>query len=221
MKSYFSTQGIEKELVVELMCFPPIALFLLWRERMLIVDRHEHYQKRSFRNRYEILTGQGRYTLSIPLRKGKHQGQRITEVRIAYDRPWIHKHLHTIRSAYGRAPYFEIYFPTLEQLYRSCPSHLFEWNLNALRWCMDALQWDLSYRLSDTFHATSTDVVEVYRDVLTPRNAPQIPLPPYPQVFEDRFGFVTNLSVLDLIFNLGPEAHSYLKAHHPLLSSWP
>jgi len=218
MKSYSARKGNEKELVAELMCFPPIALFLMWKDRMLVVDRHEHYQKRSFRNRYQILTGQGRFTLTIPLRKGKHAGQPITEVQIAYDRPWRVKHLQTIRSAYGRAPYFDIYFPTLEDLFRVSPTYLFEWNLKALQWCIHTLQWDTPILLSDDFYDTSNAKVNVIRNVLTPRNAAQIPLHPYPQVFEDRFGFVSNLSVLDLIFNLGPEAHTYLKSHQPLPS---
>ena len=73
------------------------------------LEAHEHYQKRSFRNKTELLSAQGRHTLTIPLQKGKHQQQPIQEVKIAYHEPWQALHIKTLQTCYQSAPFYDHY----------------------------------------------------------------------------------------------------------------
>ena len=105
-------------IIQETQIFGPIGIFAHYLNKdEIIVEKHENYQKRSFRNRYDILTTNGVLRLTIPLCKGKNNKMPITEVKLAYDDNWVDIHLQTIRSAYGKSPYFEFYFDDLEKIF--------------------------------------------------------------------------------------------------------
>lgn len=165
-----------------------------------------------------IATSAGVLTLTVPLKKGKHESQSITEVRIAYHEPWQKIHMASIQTAYQSAPYFDYYFPVIERLYASAGDLLFSFNLNILSEICHLLQLEVP------------DCTEIYRKnppgvdlrgKLTPQNYSLIRLPKYNQVFEDRHGYLNNLSVLDLLFCLGPEAGYYLKSAPPVFNGDP
>lgn len=162
----------------------------------MLIDLHENYQKRSYRNRYDILTSNGKQSLSIPLKKGKNEKQRIDEVLISYDENWPNQHLHAIRSAYGKSPYFEHYFPLIETLLKNRFEKLVELNDASLRKLLKTL------RLNIDVAYTSTFIPDKHLVIYTEKR--------YPQVFEYKFDFTKNLSIIDLLFNTGPEATYYL-----------
>jgi len=98
-------------------CFGPVSFFTKYKlSEKVWIEMHENYQKRSWRNRYQILSSQGPEMMSIPLVKGKNEKQPVSEVRIAYDEPWVTRQLQTLRSAYGKSPYFEDIFPDIERI---------------------------------------------------------------------------------------------------------
>ncbi len=181
----------------------------------IVIDAHEHYAKRSWRNRAHLAGPNGLIRLSIPLRKGKNRQMPIRAVQIAWDRDWAHAAWKTIRSAYGRAPFFEHYADELEVLFAERRELLFDYNLMWIEAIRALLGLSLDIRLTDRWYPVPA---REFLD-LRPLPGPHVPLSadpafrpvPYPQVFAERHGFLPNLSVLDLLFCCGPEAAAILK----------
>jgi hypothetical protein len=202
--------------LIELQFLPPVQYFSkLLKYDTLVLDQHEHYQKRSYRNRCSIATAQGVQRLSVPLQKGKNQQMPIREVRIAYDQPWERQMEHTLRSAYQRAPFFEEYAPDLLAILQSKREFLFDLNLDLLETLSGFLGIPKNWQLSETYHPTPPEGWTDLRNAIRPVRPPDDPAfkpAPYSQVFEDKHGFCANLSIIDLLFCMGPESAGLLKA---------
>ena len=162
-----------------------------------LFNKHENYQKRSFRNRFYILTANGAKSLSIPLKKGKNKQLSIIDVEIAYHDNWEKNHLNAIKSAYGKSPFFEHYFPLILEVYKQKHALLFDFNLKTFNVVNEILNLNKAENYTQ-FYQPNTKI-----DFKKPAN-------PYPQVFEYKYGFVPIPSILDLIFCCGPEAILYL-----------
>jgi hypothetical protein len=173
--------------------FPPLSwLVRAARDGEWILEAHENYQKGGWRNRCRILTANGPLLLSVPLQGGKHRQQSIREVRIDHTTDWQRRHAQTIRSAYGRAPFFEHYAAEILQAAVQRETFLWEYNLRLLRTCIDLLEPGVIIRETAKFSGAGAGAVSV--------DGPT----PYPQVFGDRFGFTGGLSLLDGLFCGGP-----------------
>ena len=174
--------------------FPPYTWFLAalddgdWQW-----EAHENYQKGGHRSRCRIATANGPLLLSIPLTGGKHQQMPIREVRIDYRQDWQRQHAQTIRSAYGRAPYYEFYADELLEVAAQRYPFLWDYNVALTQHLLTTLQ--LSVDLSFTTHFQGADA-----GASQPTRQPT----PYRQVFEERYGFLPDLSILDALFCLGP-----------------
>jgi hypothetical protein len=183
-------------LIVKSYTLPDLAYFQkIKNEDFILVDTHENYQKKSFRNKYQILGANGPLSLSIPLKKGKANQVNIKDVLVAYDEDWVKNHLESIRSAYGKSAYFEHYYAPIEIILNRKKASLYELNLDLLSYCIKSLKWGIKVEESTTFIKT----FEI-----------EYKTKPYPQVFEDKHQFTPNLSIIDLLFNMGPEARFYL-----------
>ncbi len=181
----------------------------------ILVESYEHYQKKTERNRYRLLTANGIVTLSIPLKKGKNNQTPVKDVQIAYDEPWHIQHLHTIRSAYGKSAYFEYYYPELEAIFMSEETHLLNFNQRLLKWTLKCLR--LPCNLLNTTKYVEPKLIQ--GDIIDIRNqkAPEnFHFQPYQQVWSDRFSFTANLSILDLLFCMGHEATYILNSTNSL-----
>lgn len=203
-----------KSIIQEAQIFGPISNYSQYiAAQCLKIEQYENYQKRSFRNRYSILTTNGVATLSIPLAKGKNNQQIITDVKISYDENWPEKHLQTIRSAYGKSAYFEYYFPEIEKLLTRKPTFIFDLNVQTTTWAIKKLKLSLDVQFTDEYIKSFDISHEFGQDSLNLR----APLKPkiinkvkYAQVWDEKFDFVTDLSILDLLFCTGPEASHIL-----------
>lgn len=175
--------------------FPPLAWFVTaLKHEDWTLEAYENYQKGSWRNRCRILTANGPLLLSVPLVGGKHQQMPIREVAIDYTQDWQRQHAQTIRSAYGRAPYFEYYSEALLAAATKRPVTLYEYNALLIQQILNMINVKLALRDTMVFQGAAAGAKQV-------DNA----ISPYRQVFEDRFGFTEGLSVLDGLFCLGPE----------------
>ena len=203
-----------RPLLIELHYFPSILFFALAQQRPAVVlEQHEHYAKRSFRNRTRIQTANGPLRLTIPLVKGKNQQQPIREVRISYEENWPRKHWMALQSAYGNAPYFEFYDAEIRALFFAKKNYLFEYNLLIVNELQKLLGLSISWQLSQQFAPKNYPGWDDWRERVHPRMEKIAALscqPPYPQVFADKAGFQPNLSILDLLFCKGPESGLYL-----------
>lgn len=161
------------------------------------VEAHENYQKGGFRNRCFIAGPNGPQTLSVPLEKGKHQRKPIQEVTISYREDWWREHEQSIRTAYGRSPYYEYYAEDLFSVGRQSPETLWELNQGLLEVIARLVQLPVPLQRTEDF------IPPAEAGYLRPADLPAT-LPDYPQVFTERHGFLPGLSVLDGLFCLGP-----------------
>lgn len=194
--------------LTELHYLAPIPWFVeLVRADVLVLEQCENYRKGSYRNRCHILAANGMARLSIPLEQGKNQQQNIREVRIAYYEAWQRQHWHSIKSAYGNAPFFEHYADLLRPFYERPYPFLFDFNLELLHSLLHWLHIHTPLQYSTQYFKTE-ELPPAYcdkRNALRPGQAYDRPTLAYNQVFEDRFGFVAQLSILDALFCLGPK----------------
>jgi hypothetical protein len=203
--------------LIELQVFPCIEyLAVLARSGSVMVEAHENYQKGSYRNRYYIASVQGPLRLSVPLEKGKHQQLPIREVRMDDKQNWRLQHWRSIRTAYGKSPYFDHYSEELETILCTSEPFLFNWSLNILKALLNWLDMDLIVRLSDRYDKRPADAsTKDLRNKIHPSNVALSGVHEkiyyYEQVFSSTQGFQKNLSILDMIFCLGPEAGFRIK----------
>ena len=197
--------------LIELHTFPSIAYCQAMTNDLVILEAQENYNKRSFRNKYEIVNDKGRQTLSIPLQKGKHQQLGIREVLISYDENWPDIHQRTLATCYRSSPFFDFYFDDIQSLLHSNEKYLWKFNFNIIQWLIQTIRLPSSLASSTTFRRPSGKQFD-YRYKYLPKQL--LEHKPYPQVFEDRIGFQSNLSILDLLFALGPETLNFLISSH-------
>ena len=171
----------------------------LMENRNVEFDLDAPFTKMSFKNRMVIVTSQGPLMLTIPIVGGRDQKTPIKDITSAYDSPWSAQHLKSIITSYKRAPYFEYYEESLTALYEKKPTKLVDFLLQCSDWLQTQLKVNWELRLPHD----QVDVAAVlkYHDPWLPKNYNQLNgLPKYQQVFSDQLDFVTNASILDMLF---------------------
>lgn len=183
----------------------------------IVIEQKETFPKQTFRNRCIIATGNGLQTLSVPVVRPNGNHSRTEEMTISYHEPWNIQHWRAIVTAYNAAPYFLYYRDSLEKILLQPHTRLLDLNHNLLQYCLKKLKINCDIHYSDNFITPdSPSSPNNYTHLTSKHYEPAAPLPPYSQVFDSRFDFQPNLSVIDLLFNLGPEAKDYLQQIPPL-----
>lgn len=190
--------------------FPPIAYVAIMLQHTEIhIETKETFPKQTYRNRMEIMTAGGKRTLTVPVLRNNHS--RTEEVAVDYKERWNIIHLRTLEAAYSASPYYQYYKDGIETLLTRRYDRLLELNQDTLLWVLKQLKTTCAVDYTTDYLPASGDTMD-YRNTFSPK----VPYPtdhftPYYQVFADRQPFTPNLSILDLLFNLGPEAKDYLK----------
>jgi hypothetical protein len=204
------------KLLVESQYFPPVTLFRMSIQFSNVnIDIYDSWRKMSFRNRCIVVGGNGPINLSIPVLEGREQKKPMREVMIDNRKSWQVQHWRTIVSCYNRSPWFSFFEPELEALYRQPVDRLSDWNRTCLEWVTEKLGGtiyaDYSKYVPD--EDGEAGVVD-WRNKLTPKSLQNEFTNPvkYHQVFEERIGFIPNLSILDLLFCEGKNARQILTA---------
>ena len=194
--------------------FPPIAYVAeLLRHTEVLIEAKETFPKQTYRNRMLIMTAEGIRALTVPTLRTNHS--RTEEVGIDYKERWNVVHLRTLTAAYAASPYWLYYQDDIEQLLMTRHERLLDLNGAALAWVLQKLKVDCPVRLTEDFLVPAGEPWD-YRYWFSPKTAlPTEAFPPYYQVFDDRLPFAPNLSILDLLMNLGPEAIEYLHKVSP------
>ena len=205
--------------------FPPVAWFaLLTRDMTLSPDRVspstvcleacENYQKQSYRNRCYILAGDGVQMLQVPVVHGESMG--ITQVLVDYSTPWLVRTKRSLDAAYYTSAYYEYYRDELFECMEERPDLLWDWNLSLIRFLLEKTGVACHLVPTSSFIPPASAGPDDYRAVIHPKRPDSVLTSldlerPYFQVFADRFGFTPGLSVLDLLFNEGPDSLLWLK----------
>jgi hypothetical protein len=174
----------------------------LAQQEIVVFDSSAAFSKMSFKNRMVIATAQGPLHLSIPIVGGRDQKTPMNEIQIAYDSPWKTQHIKAIYINYKRAPYFEYYVHSLEQLYAMEYLYLNDFLLATQNWTKQQLKANW---LIETKNAqTSNHIENKWIDPMKPNNFHTAPnIFQYQQVFETNTGFIPNVCILDALFALG------------------
>ncbi len=195
-------------ILIEAQYLPPIAYFAaIEHASTIIIEKHEHFQKQTYRNRCHLLSSHGIETLILPL-TSKHGNVSITDIRIDYSQKWLNHHWRSIQSAYGRAPFFDHYAHDLENVLFAKHTFLYDLNYQLLSMCLKWLKWNVPVEESLTYEKKIDSSTLDLRSLINPKKTyieEKFYKPaPYTQVFGSTF--VKNLSLIDLIFCEGPAA---------------
>ncbi len=169
----------------------------------------DNYQKQSFRNRTEIYGANGKLALTVPVSYTQKNRQLYKDVKIANEDKWQLLHLKSLQSAYRMSPFFEFYIDDLMPLFEKEFKYILDFNLKCFEVLLDCLQLKIPAAKTQSFELQHQNKKD-FRP-LVHRNQNVEPFDAYTQVFSEKHGFISNLSILDVLFNEGPNTELYLK----------
>lgn len=196
------------------MCYlPPISWFwayLTGREGEILLEKNEHFPKQTYRNRCHIHSPNGRLALSIPVQKGSGAHTAFKDTRISVHHPWQKIHWRSLEAAYRSSAFFEFYEDELAPFYEKRFDFLFDFNEQLLALVFKWLKLEMVHGETEVFKKDYPETAADYREAIHPKKDPIRVLSPYYQVFSDRNGFLSDLSIVDLLFNHGNKSMSLI-----------
>ena len=192
--------------------FPPLSYFAyLIRSNHAEIEQMETFPKQTYRNRCEIMTAAGKAKLIIPITKPQGNHTLTGNIEICYREPWRDQHWKALQTAYSSSPFFSYYTDIIHPLFESRETILIEHNLSILRTVSILIGVDILVEFTRDYIKAPLEGSD-YRKQFSPKcKLPLIDFLRYPQVFEHKYGFMPNLSILDLLFNVGPKAGRYIE----------
>lgn len=205
------TENTQKPVVLSTAYLPPISYFAeIVKAPEVYIEKHENFVKQTYRNRCRILGANGPIPLVIPVEKARDRKVLITDTRIYNHENWQRIHWRTIFSAYNSSPFFEYYQDYLSPFYENRWDFLFDFNLELMTVLIDAIGAERRLGFTEFYKKPQSGANDL-RNSISPKTGRQYSGEPYTQVFSEKFGFINDLSIIDLLFNLGPETLSYLE----------
>jgi len=191
---------------------PPVSYFTALNTSNFdfTLEKEEHFPKQTYRNRTRVYSPNGPLDLFLPVIKGSKYHTKMKDVKISYDFKWQRLHWLSMESCYRNSPYFEFYEDELAPFYQKKFDFLFDYNLELLQWIFKQLKKTPELKFT-TEYTKEIPAESDFRSKLHFKNPELIiPAKPYHQVFEERHGFLPNMSIVDLLFNQGPQAKNYI-----------
>lgn len=193
--------------------FGPVQWYQkLYRYDSILIEQHDTYQKQTFRNRCVIATANGLQALTVPV---EAPGERcaMKEVRISDHNQWRRVHWNALQSAYSESPFFEYYQDDIRPFFEKKYDYLIDFNEAIRQKICDLIDIEPKVEYTKEFISSTPSTIADYREVIHSKHPqPDADFTPkrYWQVFERKHGFQPNLSILDLLFNMGTESVFYL-----------
>jgi len=198
--------------ILPLFYLPPVGYFSLLQKlgEDFLIEKHEHLAKQTYRNRASIYSPNGKLDITVPVVKGAKTHTKMKDVRISYDFNWQRLHWLSLESCYRSSAYFEFYEDELSRFYTNKFEFLFDYNLELLEWLNKKLKLNKSFEVTGEYFDDIKPELD-FRSAMNPKKQQDIVNnKSYYQVFEDKHQFLPNLSIVDLLFNQGPQARLYL-----------
>ena len=195
--------------------FPNIQYFSkLANNAEISIENDENYAKKTYRNRCEILAANGKLSLTVPIVKTQEKIN-IKNVVVDYSEDWQKNHLKAIEAAYGLSPFYEFYIDDLKPIFEKHYKYLFDLNNEVLKQVLEIIGIKNYLKFTEEFTKPIETNKLDFRFSIHPKKKLQAEdnnflANKYIQTFSEKFDFIPNLSILDLIFNLGPECLEYL-----------
>ncbi|PVW14611.1 WbqC family protein [Marixanthomonas spongiae] len=190
--------------------FPSIAqMVAVAKAEKVVFEVSGNYQKQTYRTRAYIAHSNGKLLLNVPI---KHTGkrQKTKDVQVENEFPWQSQHWKSLQTAYRTSPFFEFYEDELYPLFKTPVSKLLDHNIRIFHVLCELLELEIPTEQTDEYFKKPEEVKNL-RYLAKAKNEKQFQLSPYKQVFEANHGFLSNLSILDLLFNEGPNTLNYLQ----------
>jgi WbqC-like protein len=191
--------------------FAPIVQYVaIAKSKEIIFEIEDNFQKQTYRNRCFIYTANGKHLLNVPIQHTKGIKQKTKDVKIDYKDDWHILHLKTLQTAYSSSPFFEFYIDDLSLIFEKRVPFLLDLNLKCHEFVMNSLQ--LNNPTSKTIVYNKAPNYFDARNLAIAKSNQKFNFERYIQVFEQNHGFISNLSILDLLFMEGPNTLNYLES---------
>jgi hypothetical protein len=201
---------MHKATIFPLFYLPPIHYFTALKQNQgdMLLEMHEHFPKQTYRNRASIHSPNGKLDLIVPVERGAAVHRPIKDVRISYEFNWQRIHWLSLQTSYRSSAFFEFYEDDFAPFYEKKWEFLVDYNQELLTLISRLLKLNFSFKPSTEYKAG--DAALDFRTAIHPKKESLYSMKPYYQVFEDRNSFIENLSIVDLLFNQGPQSTHYL-----------
>jgi hypothetical protein len=191
---------------------PNVAHFVaMMNADELVFEVCDNYQKQTYRNRASIYGANGKLDLNIPVVYSQKNRQLYKDVKIFNTENWQAQHLKSLESAYRTSPFFEFYIDDLMPLFTSEADTIMDYNFTCLELIFECLQLPFEYKTTEEFEREPKHVIDARLLANSRKEIPQ-KFKLYAQVFDNKHKFLNNLSILDVLFNEGPNTELYLKS---------
>jgi hypothetical protein len=213
----------ESTILLSTAYLPPIeymALFIKYEN--VIIEKNETYPKQTYRNRCKIMSANGILKLPIPVNKPHGNNTKISEITISNTDLWSINHWRAINSAYSGSPFFLYYKDDLIKFYSGKYHNLLEFNTELINVLLSLIGVVCNLSYSKSFQLPNT-ISNDFRFSISPKKENNSYFfKKYVQVFSNKYEFIPNLSIIDLLFNLGPETKDYLEniSNQLVTSDW-
>lgn len=199
--------------------FGPVSQYAaMIKAEKVVFENEDNYQKQTYRNRMYIYGANGKLSLNVPIRHtgNKSNHQKYRDVRIENDFPWQKQHWRSLETVYRSSPFFEFYEDDFKPLYDENFEFLIDFNYKCFEMAQESLQVEINFEKTTEYFLNPEGMVNG-RSLINAKNSKPVIIEPYTQVFQEKFGFLNDLSIVDLLFNEGPNAVNYLKNQKVLL----
>lgn len=203
-----------QKLILSTAYFPPVSYFrLMGGAEKICIEYHENYPKQTYRNRCEIPSSNGILSLTVPVKEGSFHKRVISELEVDYSKEWVRSHLRALKAAYNSSAFYEFYIDDIASILNSGQRFLIDLNMKIVEKLFEltGLEKEISY--TDSYiHSYPEDYdfrYSIYPGSRVSRDSLADNI--YFQVFSDRLGFIRDMSILDLLFNMGPESLAFIK----------
>lgn len=195
--------------IFPLFYLPPVSFFTALKPFLANTrfEIQEHFPKQTYRNRASIYAPNGKLNLTIPVEKGSRQHTSMKDVKISYNDNWQRTHWMSLQTCYRTSAYFEYYEADFEPFYQQKFTHLADFNTQLLALIFKCLKWNIEMRFTSEYHAEAS---HDFRSNIHPKKDMIFDQKPYYQLFQERYGFLKDLSILDLLFNKGPQSQQFI-----------
>ncbi len=191
--------------------FPPISYFSkIANYNNVLIETQDNYIKQTYRNRCNIMSANGKLTLSIPVIKSGNLKTPTKDIIIDYDTNWQKNHFRSIMSAYKSSPFYEFYIDDFLHIFENKTKYLLDLNNNILSILVDNLEIESNISFTKEYLKDIPLSSDYRNNIIPKKETPEFKQKEYWQVFIDKFPFEKDLSIIDLLFNKGPEASLFL-----------